>query len=197
MYNIIAKDFDKTRFSLWPGVREFLDTLPGNSTLCDVGFGNGKYLSYRKDIHVFGCDICEPLIEIARNKHREAHLIKASATSIPFREKSFENTICIAVLHHMKTREERIRLLKELSRITSRKIMLSVWATEQDDKRMSKWEYLGDNDYLIPYMTTNRKTIIKRYYHLFSKEELIELCKDIFQIDKIWYEKNNWYLITK
>lgn len=197
MYNIIAQDFDKTRFSLWPGVREFLDTLPGNTTLCDVGFGNGKYLSYRTDIHVFGCDICDPLIEIAHNKHPHANLIKASASCIPFRDKSFENTICIAVLHHMKTREERIDLLKELSRITSHKIMLSVWATEQDDKRMGKWEYLGNNDYMIPYMTTNRQIIIKRYYHLFSKEELIELCKDILQIDKIWYEKNNWYLITK
>lgn len=197
MYNIIAKDFDKTRFSLWPGVREFLDTLESNTTLCDVGFGNGKYLSYRTDIHVFGCDICEPLIEIACNKHPHAYLIKASAISIPFRDRSFENTICIAVLHHMKTCQERITLLKELSRITSGKIMLSVWATEQDDKRMSKWEHLGNNDYLIPYMTTNRQTIIKRYYHLFSKEELIQLSKDIFQIDKIWYEKNNWYLITK
>ena len=197
MYNIIAKDFDKTRFSLWPGVRSFLDTLSPNTTLCDVGFGNGKYLSYRKDIITFGCDICDPLIEIAQNAHPNANLMKASALSIPIRNKSFDNTICIAVLHHLKTEEDRKTFLKELSRITKHKIMLSVWASEQDDKRMSKWEHLGNNDYLIPYMTTNRKIIIKRYYHLFSKEELIDLCKDIIQIDNIWYEKNNWYLVSK
>lgn len=197
-YSPIANDFDKTRFSLWPGVRLFLDTLAPNTMLCDVGFGNGKYLSYRKDINVHGCDICESLIDIAKAKHTNASLIKASATNIPYRDKSFENTICIAVLHHMKTPEERKQLLQELARITMGKIMISVWATEQDDKRMhTKWEHIGNNDYLIPYMTTNRELIIKRYYHLFSKEELIGLCKDIIEIDKIWYEKNNWYLITK
>ena len=197
MYNKIAKDFDKTRFSLWPGVRSFLDTLPTNTLLCDVGFGNGKYLSYRKDIITFGCDICDPLIEIAHNAHPFANLIKSSALNIPYRDKSFDNTICIAVLHHMKTEEDRKILLKELTRITNHKIMLSVWASEQDDKRMSKWKHLGNNDYLIPYMTTHRDIIIDRYYHLFSKEELINLCRDIIEIDRIWYEKNNWYLISK
>lgn len=196
-YSIIAKDFDKTRFSLWPGVTKFLDTLESNTTLCDIGFGNGKYLSYRKDIYAFGCDMCDILINIANEKNPNANLIKANVISIPYRDKSFDNSICIAVLHHMKTNEDRKKVLKELVRITRKQIMISVWATEQDDKRMSKWINLGNNDYLIPYMTTNREIIVNRYYHLFSKEEVIDLCKDILEIDRIWYEKNNWYMISK
>lgn len=197
VYTSIASDFDKTRFSQWIGVRLFLDTLHVNSLLGDIGCGNGKYLSYRKDINVHGTDICEPLIIIAKNKNESANIIRANALMLPYRDKSFDNTISIAVLHHFTTIDERVKFLKELARITVGNIMISVWATEQTDARKSKWRPIGNgnNDYIIPYMTTNRKETYDRYYHLFEKEEIINLCKNILTIQKIWYEKNNWYFI--
>jgi len=209
VYKAIAKDFDATRFSLWSGVREFLDSLPGNTLMADIGCGNGKYLSYRKDIIVHGCDMCESLAYIAASKHntnpnnngaKTANVLITNALTLPYRDKLFDNTICIAVLHHMSCRDDRIRLLQELARITAKagKIMISVWATEQDDPRMAtKWKHLGNNDYMVPYMTTTRKETHDRYYHLFEKNEVIELCeKSHLHIERIWYEKNNWYIIA-
>ena len=194
VYKSISTDFDKTRFSQWVGVRKFLDTLPENSILGDIGCGNGKYLSYRKDIISIGCDNCKELIYIAASKHISANTIIANAMRLPYRDNIFDNTISIAVLHHMNNIENRQKFIKELARITMNKIMISVWATSA---KKDKWTHIGNNDYIVPYMTTNRKESYDRYYHLFEKEEIIELCNNILTIEDIWLERDNWYIVAK
>jgi ubiquinone/menaquinone biosynthesis C-methylase UbiE len=47
VYNKIAKEFDKTRVSVWSSVKNFLDALPVESTVLDIGCGNGKNMLYR------------------------------------------------------------------------------------------------------------------------------------------------------
>lgn len=196
-YNTIASDFDKTRFSLWIGVTNFLDTLPANTTLGDIGCGNGKYLPYRKDIVVQGCDICKPLVAITKAKYPDIDVIVANILSLPYLYKSFDNTISIAVMHHLTTVKDRKTFINELARITKDKVMISVWATEQDDKRLTKWTHIGNNDYIVPYMTSNNKKTVDRYYHLFEKQELIDLIGNIMTIERIWYHMNNWYIILQ
>lgn len=44
------------RFSVWPKVREFLESLPPCSVVADVGCGNGKYFGVRDDLMVLGSD---------------------------------------------------------------------------------------------------------------------------------------------
>ena len=49
VYNQIAHQFDNTRYRPWTCVEKFLDKIPINSTIGDIGCLNGKNMMYRKD----------------------------------------------------------------------------------------------------------------------------------------------------
>jgi len=76
IYDSIAPSFDKTRTAIWPGVARFLDGLQPNACVLDFGCGNGKYLTYRNDLNMIGCDISEAQVLIASSKSGKhvAHL---------------------------------------------------------------------------------------------------------------------------
>lgn len=50
IYNEIADHFSSTRYSAWPGVTKFINSMNAYSSMLDVGCGNGKYLNLRKDM---------------------------------------------------------------------------------------------------------------------------------------------------
>ena len=56
VYDKISEHFSHTRYKPWPLVTEFLNSLPDNSFLLDVGCGNGKYLSINEKLITFGTD---------------------------------------------------------------------------------------------------------------------------------------------
>lgn len=129
VYNQIAEHFSHTRHSAWPGVANFINSMTPNSTMLDVGCGNGKYLGVRNDlitvrsillltffniIHLclnyvifyvvvvqFGCDYSEQLIKICAE--RNFNCFVSDCLKIPCRDESFDYIICIAVLHHLST----------------------------------------------------------------------------------------------
>ena len=69
VYDKIAIHFDKTRYSVWKCVSQFLNLLPKNVFIADIGTGNGKNARYRNDINVIGNDISENLLKIAKDKN--------------------------------------------------------------------------------------------------------------------------------
>ena len=42
VYDTIAEEFDNTRYRPWTCVEEFLNKVPENSVIGDIGCGNGK-----------------------------------------------------------------------------------------------------------------------------------------------------------
>ena len=70
-YNKIADEFNITRYSVWNKVKNFIDSLESGSKLFEAGCGNGKNLTYRKDIQTYGCDISSGLIDVCRQNHPE------------------------------------------------------------------------------------------------------------------------------
>ena len=61
IYDKIANEFDNTRYRPWTCVENFLDSIPPNSNIGDIGCGNGKNMLYRKDCNNYGCDFSEVL----------------------------------------------------------------------------------------------------------------------------------------
>jgi len=59
VYNAIAGHFSSTRYSVWPKVREFMESIPSGSIVADVGCGNGKYFGVRKNVYITGTDRSE------------------------------------------------------------------------------------------------------------------------------------------
>ncbi|CAD7932609.1 unnamed protein product [Amoebophrya sp. A25] len=74
VYDTIADHWSHTRYRAWPRVAQFLESLPPNSCIADLGMGNAKnVIAARRDCrnnirYIFGSDISAPLVFGAREK---------------------------------------------------------------------------------------------------------------------------------
>ena len=193
VYNTIAKQFDNTRYRPWTCVEEFLDTIPKNSVIGDIGCGNGKNMLYRKDCLNYGCDFSESLVKICLQKN--LNVVCGDILDIPYKNSSFDYTICIAVIHHLSTVEKRKKAIEELERITKQggKILLLVWAFEQEEDSRRKFT---TQENFVDWRDKQQKLLGKRYYYVFQKNELESLV-DEKKIEKSFYEKGNWGILIK
>uniref|UniRef100_A0A8C3G2D5 tRNA methyltransferase 9B n=1 Tax=Cyclopterus lumpus TaxID=8103 RepID=A0A8C3G2D5_CYCLU len=135
VYNKIAPYFNDSRYKAWPKVRQFLLDLQPGSIVADIGgllqltvlslagCGNGKYLHINKEVFNQGHEVqmCDGL-----------HL--------PYRDGCFDAVLSIAVIHHLSTKERRIRAIKEMARTlqVGGHIMIYVWAMEQKRRKFEK-----------------------------------------------------------
>jgi len=133
VYEEIAEHFSGTRHSPWPRVKEFLCNLPNGSLIADIGCGNGKYLGVNPKVVAIGSDRSLNLCSIC--KERGFPIIQSDIMKVPFRERSFDGCICIAVIHHLSTPERRLDAFNELIRIVKvgGLVLAYVWAIEQTE----------------------------------------------------------------
>lgn len=195
LYNNIATHFSKTRFSHWTVVKDYLNNLEKNSFVADIGSGNGKYLNYRNDIFMIGNDVSINLALIAKKTSNE--IILSSGLNLAYKDKCFDHSISIAVLHHIDNEIDRIKFIKELIRITKKTILISVWSLDAVKK---KWELISGTDYHVPWNNKVNGThfitnVYKRYYHLFTKEEIDNIMKNFNNSYDLIYDKENWFII--
>ncbi|KAL6426269.1 hypothetical protein ACFW04_009056 [Cataglyphis niger] len=134
-----------TQSKHWPRVYQFLQELEPGALVCDIGCGNGKYLSVNHSIFKIGVDRCKRFTNIAREKENE--VLICDNLALPFREESFDAVLSIAVVHHFATTERRVHALKELARILriGGRLVISVWAMEQKHRKFES------QDVLIPW----------------------------------------------
>jgi SAM-dependent methyltransferase len=193
-YNIIAHDFSKTRYSVWVDVRRFLDALPQGSLVGDIGCGNGKNMLYRKDqLNYEGVDISSEFVRICRS--RGLQVKEGSILAIPTASNRYDNTMSIAVIHHLRTREERIQAIRELYRVTKLggKVLIYVWAAEQPQE--SKRKFTG-GDTMVPFHMKDG-TICERFYHIYNQGELeaeVQMALDSSDVQS-FYDTGNWCVI--
>ena len=198
VYDAIAPHFSSTRYKAWPRVRQYVESMPAGSLLCDVGCGNGKNLGLAPHVFSIGCDRSSQLLGIARGHGHE--VAQADALTLPYRSNMFDAVISIAVIHHLSTEARRLAALQELVRITAPqgKVLVYVWAVEQAKDR-------GGSDVLIDWQMTSAfdptATLHRRYYHLFVKGELEHLCSQLLPcratgciatVSNSYYDKENW-----
>ncbi len=195
-YSHIAAEFSRTRYSVWQGVRTFLDGLLEGANIADIGCGNGKNMLYRPYLQMKGVDICEEFVAICQQ--RGLNVQKGSVLAIPFPDNSMDHTICIAVIHHLQTKEERQRAIQELLRITKPggTILVYVWAFEQPpDSKRQFMDTDKNQDQMVPFHTSDG--VFHRFYHLYTKGELEEDVGKNAKILESVYEKGNWYIVLK
>jgi len=196
-YQKIYNEFSDSRYKVWNSVKNFINNLPDNSKLLEVGCGNGKNLLLRDDLDTYGCDISDEFVNLC--KKRNLNVILNDNTKLSYDDNEFDNTISVAVIHHMSTEERRINSIKELIRVTKPrgKIFIEVWAMEQGDNSRFKFD---KQDLLIPFKDKKTGNILgNRYYHIFKEEELEKLINNIFNVNIIesFYEKGNWGIIIQ
>ncbi|XP_058821775.1 uncharacterized protein LOC131683645 isoform X2 [Topomyia yanbarensis] len=135
-----------------PKVAQFLAGLEPGSVVCDVGCGNGRYLSgFNPTICTIGVDRCYRLTKVAHGKGSEVAI--CDNLELPFREESFDAVLSLAVVHHFATTERRVGAIRELARILriGGRVIITVWALEQRHRRFES------QDVLVPWQPPRSK----------------------------------------
>nr|CAG4719380.1 unnamed protein product [Naegleria fowleri] len=218
-YNTIASHWDNTRHYAWPKVAEFIKSLPDYSVVGDIGCGNGKYIGLNPKCVWIATDRSEKLCEICVQKGFDVTV--SDALNLPYKSNCFDATLNIAVLHHISSVARRIRLLKELVRVTKPNglILIYAWSFEQEQHSKRKFQsqdvfvpwklqakYLShgeegddDGDSQPPPIEDNEVTV-KRYCHVYKQGELDELLltkvKGVDIVDS-YFDTGNWCLLVR
>jgi SAM-dependent methyltransferase len=189
-YNNNALSFSKTRYRVWCCVKRFLSSREINSSIYELGCGNGKNLEYCKLLgftNISGSDITPNLVNICKKKGLNV-VVHDILTPL---DKKYELVMCIAVLHHLDTHEKRvIGFINFLDCIKPNgKGLLTVWSLEQGDAEKPREFTLGDN--LITW-----QGVKNRYYYIFSKDTLTNFLEEVKKVKEFNYtlewECQNW-----
>lgn len=151
-YDAIAQDWNKYRKQIWPDVNEFSKQIK-NKTILDIGCGTGRNAQpFLQNNYVICMDFSENMLKLADVPIK----LQADLLTVPIKDSSIDIVLCIAVIHHLETRKDRIKALNEIYRVLkpNGKALISVWLRKKK----------GDFD--IPWKAHSR------FYHLYSEQEL-------------------------
>ncbi|XP_046394315.1 alkylated DNA repair protein alkB homolog 8 [Ischnura elegans] len=132
VYEEIASHFSETRHKPWPNISKFVEELSAGSILLDVGCGNGKYFGINKEIFEVGCDQSAGLSAVAND--RGFQVFTCNCLHLPLRPGAVDAVICIAVIHHLSTKERRLQALMKILEVlrSGGQALIYVWAKEQE-----------------------------------------------------------------
>jgi len=214
-YNRIAEDFSRTRDKPWPEIRFLFDNyLNSGDKVLDFGCGNGRFFEFFKDknLEYIGLDPSDKLIEIAKSRYPRGNFHSFNLLEkLSFPNNSFDKVYSIAVLHHIPSEQFRLDFLKELERVLKPGglLIFTVWKFHRPKEiflifkfkilRLFSLTKLDKGDVFEPW---GKK--FNRYYHCFSKKELVKLIektnlkiKDIRIVKNEQGNRRNIYLIAE
>lgn len=193
IYEEIALEFNDTRYTQMTGVTDFLDSLNSNDKVLDIGCGNGISMLYRKDLNMFGIDICQNFVNICVNKN--LNVKKGNILDIEYNNNEFDAIICTSVIHHLLDEKSRIKAIEEIIRVlkVGKLAQIQVW----DYSKLinsDKFVKLTDYDYIVKWKLNQ-----ERYYHLFTIDEIKNLISQVNSCKLVSLEKlrNNYSIILK
>lgn len=212
VYDNIAVHWNHTRGKRkvhWHRVKSFLEALPKGSLIADIGSGDGKYFGVNPGIITIGCDRSWTLLQVSKETAHETFC--CDAVKLPLHSDTFDATICVAVLHHLASKDRRVAAVRELVRITrpGGRVLLQAWALEQGDESRHLFE---EQDVLVPWRLQQRffqagqseespsvaqmlspegpcehveekegHLVFQRFCHVYKEGELEEICSYVPQ----------------
>jgi ubiquinone/menaquinone biosynthesis C-methylase UbiE len=110
--------------------------LAGNpKTVLDLPAGTGRFwemLAGSPDRKIYAADYSNDMLMMGlhmRPDHvtRRIRPLKCSAFSIPLADGAVESVFCARLLHHIGEREDRRAMLREMARVASQSVCVSLW----------------------------------------------------------------------
>lgn len=185
-------DFDSARPGPWPSIDE-MGSLSGKRIL-DLGAGTGRNSDHflQGGASVVAVDVSLGMLRVLGRKtgaEKPIHLLRCDATSLPFRDGSFDGVAFIAALHHLPDHKGRRRALGEVERVTAHGgvVLITVWAPPELPKGAKILASCGgtDRDILVPWAGRGG-----RFYHIFSPSELRTLLSEAgLTLTKVFHER--------
>ncbi len=149
-------------------VRKALEQAGNPKSVLDLPCGTGRFwgvLTEQTDRVIYVADNSQEMINTGLKLRapeilsRISKSFQASAFDIPLEDNSVECVLCIRLIHHMGESEDRIKLLQELSRVTSSSIIISLWVDgnfQAWKRKRREQKYINtkfQNRFLIPAET--------------------------------------------
>jgi len=226
-YSKITPKYIQVKSRPWRDFQNYLlhigkhHSLPTEGILVDIGTGNGRNLELFTDqewqflASDLSLDLLRNIIDLPVHK---LHTLNNDMRYIPIRREAANLALCIASAHHLRSNKEIINLLESVSIILNSGgyFILSFWRRWKPDTRKkmlldlimfpvkkifrTNWRH---GDIYLPWFTEDKKVIAKRYYHLFTRKELIKILKtsnlEILDISLLGgrSRKDNFFVLLK
>jgi len=199
-YEVIAKEFSDSRAYVWQCVKDFTKLITKNSSILEIGCGNGKNMEYilnNCDCNMVGVDTCQNFVDMCIAKKLQVY--NNSINNLQFTNSNFDFVLCIAVFHHLLSEEKQINAMNEILRVMKPGAIgiITCWSTEQPygESKNKKFEF---HEGINTVMWKGRQELNKtRYYYVYSEK----MFRDFFdkfpniKIIKIYNEVGNWIIL--
>jgi len=170
IWNSISKDWNKFKQIPSQFSKDFLSKCMGN--VLDLGSGSGRHLTKISEGKMYLVDFSNKMIKLAKKKAKklriDAEFKVADLTKLPFENNFFNYAICISALHCLQPKYHK-KAIKELYRVMKpkSKALIGVWNfnSKRFNQKKGKEKLVGWTDKG------------KRYYYLFTEEEIHTLFK--------------------
>ncbi|MHA2090889.1 MAG: class I SAM-dependent methyltransferase [Candidatus Kariarchaeaceae archaeon] len=183
-YQQIARDYLSKKTRPWEACSQFLSQINWNprGTVVDIGTGNGRNLSSSTASLHIGIDLSVNLL-YGFIGPSQTQRIAGVIPQLPLRRNVADSALAIAVLHHLPTRAERINALRSIQMIcqSNASVVLSVWRKWRTGKKEVIFERIKKNvpiddlvDEMRPWRDSEGNVLGYRYYHHFTRKELLE-----------------------
>jgi len=145
--------------------------------ILDVGCGNCRNLLpfANSGFECHGIDFSPNMVEAAKENCKKnkikVKLNVADADELPYKNAYFDYLISLSVIHHLDTKDKRIKAMQEIKRVLrpGGKALVSVWNKLQ-------WKFVfKPEDIYVPWQRKGMEYM--RYYHFFNHWEMIRLIK--------------------
>lgn len=199
----------KEKGKIWIKLQEDIPRLgekwkkEGMKRILDLGCGYGRHLIYlaKKGFEMYGIDIAEEGIKIARKWLKEENLranlrVGDIYKTLPYKDRSFDVIICIRTLNHGKIEWIR-KTIKEMHRILKPNGCVFVTVHKHKGKKHIPKDKLYGIKWIAPrtyVMLDGPERGIPHYK--FNKKILIEEFKQVgFKILSFWIDSENYYCL--
>ena len=140
-YDRISKIYDTGRAAHPETVEKLVRLLgiAGNSKILDMGCGTGNYTwaLYKTTKNIIGLDYSFGMLEQAKAKYTEIPFLQGDVTDLSLESETFDGTLAIQVLHHIKQKE---RFLREAHRVMRKQAHIALHACSHEQMRVY-WFY--------------------------------------------------------
>lgn len=186
LYDAIAPEFAATRGSAYD-FSALAGYVKPAQLILDAGCGNGRLVEIMRaqNVKMIASDGSRELIKIARKKYAVEvaagwlGFTVATVSELPFDKNSFDTIFLMAVLHHIPSVAERLKILRHLSTLVKfgGQLIGAVWNLRADvwQKRFhadlsTPPAGMDAGDVLIPWKASG--AVQTRYCHNFTLGEL-------------------------
>ena len=155
-------------------------------------------------------DICEEFVNICKTDKGLVNINHADILNyISEYEEKYDLVMSIAVIHHLRTNEERLEavcnIVRYMKPTENSKCMFTVWSYEKRDSKVQKKLEQGDN--LVPWKNAKGKVENMRFYYVYNEPMLNAFLKEFTtkmesEFDKTYtvnyyWEQQNWVVTIK